>query len=59
MIKKLKKWNWSLFCLMFIIACLGAFTNDTIHTFKDAITLATELTLILGLPTAYITRDDE
>lgn len=57
MIQKLKNWNWNLFWVIFAIACLGAASNDTIHTFKDGVILAIGGTLILGLPLAYVTRE--
>lgn len=59
MIQKLKKWNWNIFWTVFAIACLGATSNDTIHTLADGVILAVGATLIFGLPMAYITRNED
>lgn len=59
MISKLKKWNWNLFWTTLAIASIGAAGDDTIHTFKDGAILAVGATLILGLPIAYITKDEK
>ena len=56
MLKEIKKWNWNVFMITFLVALIGSMTNKSVPTIIDAIVAAISFGMPLGLIWAYLTK---
>ncbi len=55
----IKKWNWSLFFIIFLISMCGAMANKNMASLIDSFILGIIGGVSLGLPLAWLTMDVE
>lgn len=58
MFRYLKKWNWTLFFVIMLTALIGAMGNKSAKTLEEAFLLGIIGGTILGIPLAWITKDN-
>lgn len=56
-LRKFKKWNWTLLCVILLISCAGAASNKNIHTLLDGIIITFGFGIPIGLFMAWLTKD--
>lgn len=54
----IKQWNWTLFILIICISEMGALGNKNMETVSSALLFGLVAGIILGLPFAIITKDN-
>jgi len=56
--KKIKKWNWTVFVVCMSGAMIGSLSNHNMRCTNDAILFGLLGGLLVGLPAAFFTRDE-
>lgn len=57
-VDKIKKWNWSLFVVIFCTAEIGALTNKSCESIGSALLFGLIMGIVIGLPMAILTKHD-
>jgi len=56
--RKIKKWNWTLFVVVLCIFEISALTNTSITNTSAALLFGLIAAVLFGLPMAILTKDD-
>lgn len=58
LLQKLKKWNWTIFVVILLVACMGALENKSISNFAEGIILVLGFGVPIGLVWAWLTKSE-